>query len=1222
MHFTKAQEAPHPKEAGPVSDTQVDHPDADALSNFGLGRLEPDAARTIEVHLEECDVCRGLVEAQADDSLVRLLRTSVYPQAVAATPDPNSATLPFNPATPCAIPDPGPRNVPAELAGHSRYRILAVLGTGGMGTVYRAQHLLMEREVALKVINRSLMGSANLVERFRREVRSAARLSHPNIVTAHDAEQAGDWHFLVMEYVPGISLSRLVAEKGTLSVVQACDYARQAALGLQHAFECGMVHRDIKPQNLMLTPAGQVKILDFGLSRLGNETAANANAAELTAVPTEQGGGGLASGSLTMTGVLMGTPDYIAPEQVRDAHAADTRADIYSLGCTLYHLLAGKPPFSGKTDLDKVLGHLDGSPRPLGELRSDVPAKLAAVVARMMARSPQDRYQTPGEAAKALAPFAGLAPTARSGGAWLAAIAAVLFLLAGLGIVSLVTRDRQRTSVPPAPAGEIIVDTVEKAGLLAFEQGGRRVQVLDLLNDSSCRIDPGNYDLSLTNAPDDLYLPVEHCQVKEGMPTTIRVQKVEVVREFRGPTQGDFFRVAFTPDGKHVLAAGRAISLRMWDRATGKEVSVFQERKGIDVPALAVSPDGRMVAQGIGSQIILSNLQTGADIASFEGHQRTVLALAFSPDGTRLLSGSSDRTMRLWSIESKEQLDQFALAISYGNLAGGDVSSVAFTPDGLYALSARRVRYTSHPPLQLWDLLEGRDEQRLNASAGTFFNVAIVSADGRRVLAGCDEKMTLWDLESGKELQRFTEHKGRVSCVAFLPDGRHVLSGSHDGTIRLWDVKSGRQRFCFSQHQGDIHAVAVAPDGCHALTAGADRVVRLWRMPVPDPLLTTSDRSGELIVDAVANAGFLLIKKNGRHVRTLDLQSERSCKLAEGDYDFSLANCPQHISLLAERCHIAPGARAMVRFEKMKVVNAYKGITVGGGVCVAVTPDGKRVLAGGWRNPPRMWDVETGKLLRVFDCPGPNNVFAIAVSPDGRTVAWGAGPFIRLSDLENGMELGVFKGHKPTVWGLSFSPDGTRLLSISDDGTMRLWDVAAKKQLDEFLIGKRLTCVAFTPDGNHALVGLGEHDNDHPPLQLWDLPGHRNLHRLDASRNVGQFCLAALSSDGRRVLSGTKDKIIRLWDLESGKEIQHFTGHGNHIRNLAFLPDGRRILSVSYDGTAKIWDMASGRLLNTFTRHRGQVKGVAIAPDRQHAFTVDDQGLVLRWRLPPPEPGL
>jgi serine/threonine protein kinase len=272
-----------------------------------------------------------------------------------------------------------------------------------MGTVYLARHRLMGRLVALKVVRQDLLSRPATVERFRREVRAAACLAHPNIVAAYDADQAGGTHFLVLEYVPGVNLEQLLRERGPLPTALACDYARQAALGLQHACEHGMVHRDIKPHNLMVTPHGQVKILDFGLARFVSETAAPGGGGPAPARDAAAGEG------LTSDHRGMGTADYAAPEEVRGARQADIRADLYSLGCTLYHLLSGQVPFPAATAHEKLRGHAERAPTPLTELRPDVPAPLARVVERMTAKDPAGRYQTPAEVARALAPFTGVA---------------------------------------------------------------------------------------------------------------------------------------------------------------------------------------------------------------------------------------------------------------------------------------------------------------------------------------------------------------------------------------------------------------------------------------------------------------------------------------------------------------------------------------------------------------------------------------------------------------------------------------------------------------------------------------------------------------------------------------------------------------------------------------------------------------------------------------------
>ncbi|HEY7309418.1 MAG TPA: serine/threonine-protein kinase [Gemmataceae bacterium] len=404
------------------------HPGTEQLCAFGLGQLDAAKAAEIESHVAGCAVCCQTLWSLPDDRLVAVLRQAFHePPHVGRAPETTTVL-------PAAAPQ-GP-HMPAELAGHPRYRILDVLGTGGMGVVYKAEHRLMERMVALKVIDRGLTSNPAVVERFRREVKAAAQLNHPNIVHAYDADQAGDSHFLVMEFVEGTTLARLVEQQGPLPVAQACDAVRQAALGLQRAFEHGMVHRDIKPHNLMRTPQGRVKILDFGLARLVSEAGAGgtgvspvAGLDRRDADPTDEP----ASPSLTQLGMLMGTADYMAPEQAADAHAADIRADIYSLGCTLYYLLTGQTPFPEGTVLDKLLAHRQRAPRPLSDFRDDIPPALTRVLERMMDKDPAQRYQTPEEAARALRPFLNVrpAPVVSRRWIWFAAAAAAVFLLVG-----------------------------------------------------------------------------------------------------------------------------------------------------------------------------------------------------------------------------------------------------------------------------------------------------------------------------------------------------------------------------------------------------------------------------------------------------------------------------------------------------------------------------------------------------------------------------------------------------------------------------------------------------------------------------------------------------------------------------------------------------------------------------------------------------------------------
>jgi serine/threonine protein kinase/putative intracellular protease/amidase len=372
-----------------VPQRQPAHPTAEQLRAFGLGQLGPGESAEVERHVEHCDDCCQALQSIPDDTVMVKLKQCHTVVSRADEPDPQLER------------DSDQGGIPVALQEHPRYRVLKVLGRGGMGVVYKAEHRLMERPVALKVISRRLIANPLAVERFQREVKLAARLTHPNIVVAHDAEQAGDLHFLVMEYVDGISLAQFVERKGPLPAPLASHFIRQAALGLQAAAKLGMVHRDIKPQNLMLTRKPEVKILDFGLARFAAEesTAEVAPRGQHGSVDSAEHGG------LTSAGMILGTPDYIAPEQAEDSSQADTRADIYSLGCTFFFLLTGQAPFAGDSVTRTLQSHIDRQPPSLRSLRPDLAPELVRIVERMMAKDPDQRFQTAGEVIKTLVPL-------------------------------------------------------------------------------------------------------------------------------------------------------------------------------------------------------------------------------------------------------------------------------------------------------------------------------------------------------------------------------------------------------------------------------------------------------------------------------------------------------------------------------------------------------------------------------------------------------------------------------------------------------------------------------------------------------------------------------------------------------------------------------------------------------------------------------------------------
>jgi serine/threonine protein kinase len=370
----------------------VTHPAVDVLSSYKSLELDGATAESVKRHLELCELCRqrlaGIPDRSGDESMTgaRGATTDVTGGMNTMIEAQQTGELPLADGSGSSTLRSDSRgSAPNELVNHPQYEFVRQLGRGGVGVVYLARNKLMDRLEVLKVLHKETLVQPEAAERFLREIQSAAKLHHPNVVTAYSALQLGELMVFAMEYVEGDDLGKVIRAEGPLPVIDACNFAMQAAMGLQHAHERNMIHRDIKPGNLILLRQGKqatIKILDFGLAKITSEGSA-----------------------LTPQGQMLGTPDYMAPEQMLDAQKADIRVDIYSLGGTLYHFLAGKPPFRGESLYEILKAHHSVEARPLNLVRPEVPAALATVVAKMMAKDPAKRFQTPAEVIDALQPF-------------------------------------------------------------------------------------------------------------------------------------------------------------------------------------------------------------------------------------------------------------------------------------------------------------------------------------------------------------------------------------------------------------------------------------------------------------------------------------------------------------------------------------------------------------------------------------------------------------------------------------------------------------------------------------------------------------------------------------------------------------------------------------------------------------------------------------------------
>lgn len=835
------------------------HPSPDQLAAFGAGRLGDDESASVEQHLAVCEpCCHRLKVLPSEDSYVALIRQAgsrfessvseadqaTNPMQVAnantprvSEPDTHAAeTVMFVSSETPAV----ELELPRELVEHSRYRILRRLGGGGMGAVYEAEHRLMNRRVALKVIRPELLSSPQAVLRFQREVQAAAKLVHPHVVTAFDAEQAGPSHFLVMEFVEGNDLAEIIRRRGPLPVAEACECIRQAAIGLQHAYENGMVHRDIKPGNLMVSfvvpPSGgslnadsrrkppeggttNVKILDFGLARFASESF------------------DLLGGGNTSVGVVLGTPDYMAPEQARNAHAADIRSDIYSLGCSLHFLLTGQVlhPGSGSV-VEKALAHIEQDVEPLAKFRSDIPLGLQTVLNRMTAKKPAERYATPAEVAAALAPFgatAGVIDRSDEPAAHQPLTAGIKRVLAATGLVGFVLLMAVIVHVVTDKGDLRIESQVEDVRVL-LHQNGTPFRLLDIpAGTTVARLPAGEYTFELKSDRGDIRFSPNKVRLTRSSKVPLEITKIEPAREPPVPTDPELLHkleghrewvmsVAYSRDGKELASASKDRTVRFWNPESAE--SIGEAIKNADhMRAVTYSPDGRWIATA-GHDFTIQLLEAATKIpqATWRGHENFVTSLAWSGDSQMLVSGSDDGTIRRWDVATRQQLPEIGRHESA-------VSAVAFSAETNLIASGGK----DHG-VRLWDAQFMQSLANLTGHVDEVRSLAF-TRNGRWLASGSkDGTVRLWEVEKRKFEALLAPQEGRVYAVAFSPDDRRLAVGCGDwgyGVVKLWNVETRQLWTTLSGPSAFVHSVAFSPDGSRLAAGGGDWGIRIWKLP-------------------------------------------------------------------------------------------------------------------------------------------------------------------------------------------------------------------------------------------------------------------------------------------------------------------------------------------------------------------------------------------------------
>lgn len=956
----------------------AEHPSDDDLAAFSAGKLNVVESDRIEQHLVNCEQCCQTLSGLPEDTLVVRLRNSdsdtkedsitgsvieqtmVYDSAK-LTQAPDSDRTAFGDDTSNDL------DLPAELVDHPRYRIARLLGHGGMGDVYLAEHKVMNRMVALKVIKPQLVQNDAAVRRFHREVQAAARLHHANIVAAYDAEQAGDLHYLVMEFVDGVDLNEVLKERGELPVAEAVNLVEQAAIGLAHAHELGMVHRDIKPHNLMVTrenasessPGRVLKILDFGLANFASGTTAEKIEKERSESPTA------ASETLhhlTQMGTMMGTPDYIAPEQAEDAHTADIRADIYSLGCTFYTLLTGKAPFDSGSVLEKIKAHNETPPPPISDLRDDVPPAVAGVLNKMMAKSAADRYQTPQEliaalratlpkpATKPVEVRPAAAPKSNTaswiiGGVSIVGLLGLLLLgcFAAIAVVVVIT-DRGKMTIVSE------VDDVE----IVLKDKGKVVKVIDLKSGTTVYwLDAGHYNVELKGDDNDVKIDTKGFQLSRLGHVIVKATWTDKDR--------DVFQ-SFDSDDKTITKDGVTVTDEGWEitNAGPRTIRLFET----DLPHLRPGPfhyRAKLKSKDLKGKAYLEmwvrlpgvgeSFSRGLDKTISGTNDWAEIEIPFylrkgqAPDHVKLnLVVEGTGTVSIKDIELRGRIDVAEESIVELPLIRkwkghvGPVKHVSFSPDGKFAASA-----SGYP-------------------------------DG-------DRTAIIWNVETGEQLHQLIGHEHTVMCAEFSRDGKQLATSSYDATIRFWDVGSGKE---------------------------IDSVTR--------------NHAGEEFAFTIDGANFA-------HATYMDFELRSTKATEKVVWSKKTKNRIYAIAMHPDNERVLTGDNTgTITFWSLKTGEQLQSHKLLPSIIqeIDISPDGKTCLLAGDGWPVLHVDLKTGKSLRQF--PGYKHKSA-QFSPDGRFAAV-SGPF-SIIELATGKTIARLPEEEDDygIWSVRFSPDGKTLLT-------------------------------------------------------------------------------------------------------------------------------------------------------------------------------------------------
>jgi WD40 repeat protein len=1024
----------------------------------------------------------------------------------------------------------------AALVSVPGYEIEKELGRGGMGVVYRARHLQLNRTVALKMILAGGHAGQAEMERFRTEAEAIARLQHPGIVQVFEVGEHQGMPFFSLEYCSQGSLDDHL--DGTpLPPRESAQLVQALAEAMHAAHQAQVIHRDLKPANVLLAPRAGIhsedrerppvtsfvaKITDFGLAKKLDEA------------------------TRTQTGAVMGTPSYMAPEQAGGKkQEVGPLADVYALGAVLYECLTGRPPFKAATGLDTLMQVLAEDPVPPTRLQPATPRDLETICLKCLHKEPHRRYDSAaaladdlrrfleGEPVKArpIGRIGRTAKWARRNPVVAALTSLLLFILAvAFGLVTwqwLGAEAARREAANRADAEKKARQEAQQAQRTAEEQRRRA-------EDALRRVEVALYFNQVRRAGQEAQAGnkavaerlLDECRLD------LRRWEWHLLRNGQGLDgvalqgyTGVVYGLAFSPDGRLIATACADGGVRLHEAATGKLVRTLEKSEG-PVRAVAFSPDGKtLVSGGADSLIRVWETDTGKPMQKLTGHTADVVALAFSPDGRWFASGSEDYTAMVWDLEGKEP----------PRALGGrwkPVVDVAFRPDGKRLATA-----ALDGTVKLWDLSGGPQQTLCRHSTG-IVSVAFSARGGQIITAGLDGTVQVWDEASGKEVLSLRGNRGTAS---YNRQGTRIaaVAGGH---IKLWDVGSQQEILALRGPDGYQPTRTVfSPDGLRLAAAwekpgkSGQGEVRIYN-GTPRPERFTVHPRGSFGTAVVA------LSPDGKQLLTAGL----GASLRSGSWQ--LWDTTTGLELMSAEGHV--GAITTASFRS----------------------DGLRLATGASDCTLMIWDTETGKNVQTL-IGHRKPILNVVYSPDGtRLASLAADGVVHLWDPEKGKSLRALPGHSTKSAALAYAPDGSRIAALGARGNLLVWDVHSGAQQASLPGAKGVIAVAFSPAGRRlATAGPGS------AVRVWDLSSGKILLTRQATRSaLSQVSfagpgpeLSVLSKDGRT---------IQVWD-GVGREIRREQYEVQSVGLFSYpslAMSDRFLAAVAPGGKVQVWERKRG----------------------------------------------